>query len=98
MIVFSEPIQFDWDEGNADKNRIIHGVTTHEAEEVFFDSKKVIYKDVFHSEKEEIYILIGKTKSNRLLYTVFALRDPKIRVISSRDINKKEVPLYEKQA
>ena len=98
MVVISEPIQFDWDKGNIDKNRIKHNVGINEVEETFFDTNKVIYNDVFHSQKEDRYILIGKTKSGRLLYTVFVFRDQKIRTISSRDINKKEVSLYEKKA
>lgn len=98
MVVISEPIQFDWDKGNTDKNLIKHNVEINEVEETFFDTNKVIYNDVFHSQKEDRYILIGKTKSGRLLYTVFVFRDQKIRTISSRDINKKEVSLYEKKA
>lgn len=57
-----------------------------------------IYKDALHSEKEERYILIGKTKRKRLLYSVFTMRGRKIRIIFSRDINKKEVTMYEKEA
>ena len=85
-------------QGKIDKNRIKHNVAIDEVEETFFDTNKVIYNDVFHSQKEDRYILIGKTKSGRLLYTVFVFRDQKIRTISSRDINKKEVSLYEKKA
>jgi len=46
--------------------------------------------------QEERYILLGETKKRRPLYTVFTIRDKKIRIISSRDVNKKEVGLYEK--
>lgn len=97
MVVFNESIQFEWDVANRDKNRVKHNVTMEEAESTFFDSDRIIYKDVFHSKKEDRHILIGKTKDNRLLYTVFTFRNSKIRVISTRDINKKEVYLYEKK-
>ena len=96
MKLFTKPIQFQWDKGNANKNFYKHSITDTECEEVFFDSKKVISKDIFHSRKEPRHILLGQTKAGRLLYTVFTIRNNKIRIISSRDINKKERKLYEK--
>ena len=56
-----EAIQFEWDEGNREKLKK-HVVETKESEETFFDTKKVMYKDVLHSTKEERFILLGKTK------------------------------------
>ena len=90
-------IEFDWDEGNRDKNQK-HKIDDQESEEVFLDREKVIYKDPIHSVTEDTFILLGKTKRDRLLYTVYTIRNHKIRIISSRDINKKEVRLYEKKA
>ena len=74
-----------------------HNVENNEVEEPFFDRKRVIFKDILHSEKEDRFILIGKTKKKRLLYTVFTMRGKKVRIISSRDVNKKEVQMYEKR-
>lgn len=82
-----EVLEFDWDKGNIGKN-LKHKVKDQECEEVFFDKNKVIV--------EERFILLGRTKKNRLLYLVFTVRNKKIRIISARDINKKEVYLYEK--
>lgn len=87
---------FIWDKGNIDKNWIKHRVKNTECEEVFFDENKVILKDVLHSNKEERFIILGKTKKERLLFVIFTIRDDKIRVISARDINKKGRRLYEK--
>jgi len=98
MIVIKEPIEFVWDKGNKDKNWLKHRVKNEECEEVFFDKGKKILKDVFHSKKEERFIILGKTKKGRLLFIVFTIRNKKIRVISGRDINKKEVVLYEKSS
>lgn len=95
-MILKKPLEFDWNKGNIEKN-IKHKVEDKEAEELFFDEKKIIYKDVFHSQKEKRFIVIGKTKKGRLLYTVFNMRAKKIRIISARDINKKEVSLYEKK-
>ncbi|MBI5619454.1 BrnT family toxin [Candidatus Gottesmanbacteria bacterium] len=93
----AEPIEFEWDKGNIGKPKQ-HNVEQREVEEAFFDKQTVIYSDVFHSREENRYILLGKTKSNRLLYIVFTYRKTKLRVISARDINKKEVCFYEKTA
>ena len=68
-----------------------------ECEEVFSDERKRLYKDVFHSQQEERFILIGKTNMGRLLYVVFTKRDNQIRVISVRDLNKKEKEFYEEE-
>ncbi len=95
MKVNTSAIEFDWDKGNTDKNSK-HGVRDWECEEVFFDQRKVFLKDSIHSANEARQILLGKTKQARLLFLVFTIRKGKIRIISVRDINKKEVHLYEK--
>lgn len=88
-------VEFQWDKGNIGKNKK-HNIDDTEAEEVFWDENKVILKDLLHSEKEKRYIILGKTKYKRLLYLVFTVRAKKIRIISARDINKKEAHFYEK--
>ena len=90
-------LEFDWDKGNAGKNKK-HGVDDSESEESFFDGSKVILKDTLHSDEEERFILLGKTKKERLLFVVFSKRKDKIRIISARDINRRERGLYEKTA
>lgn len=87
--------EFLWDTGNRDKNRLKHKVESTEAEEIFFDDEKIILKDRLHSGKEERFIVLGTTKMGRLLFIVFTLRADKIRVISARDVSKKERKLYE---
>lgn len=98
MIILPEPLEFEWDEGNQDKNWETHQVNLTEAEEVFFDEHKKLYPDPTHSTKESRKIIIGKTKASRILFIVFTIRKQKIRVISSRDLNKREGELYEKTA
>lgn len=87
---------FVWDSGNINKNWKKHRVTSTECEEAFFDENKVALKDVLHSGKEERFIILGKTKQGHLLFVVFTVRRKKIRVISARDVNKRERKLYEK--
>ncbi|MFZ5365864.1 MAG: BrnT family toxin [Patescibacteria group bacterium] len=98
MVRVKEPAEFIWDKGNKDKNWVKHKVTNRECEEVFFDKKKKIFKDKLHSGGEERFRIIGKTKKGRLLFVVFVMRRNKVRIISARDINKKEVKLYEEKA
>ncbi len=90
--------EFEWDKGNSEKNKK-HNVGDKEAEEAFFDKNKVTFPDIIHSsEDEERLRIIGKTKKERLLFIVFTQRGEKIRIISARDVNRKEVSLYEKAA
>jgi uncharacterized protein len=98
MIVLPNPIEFLWDKANEKKNLQKHRVTAQETEEAFFDPNKKLFEDILHSGKEERYILLGKTKKDRLLFIAFTIRDNKIRAISARNLNKKEKPLYEEEA
>jgi len=95
MIDLSGIEGFDWDEGNIHKNWLKHNVSSLECEEVFFDSYLKIVGEKLYSGNEVRFIILGKTKKGRLLFVVFTLRNNKIRVISARDINKKEKKLYE---
>ena len=95
-MILPDPLSFQWDKGNVNKNLVKHGVSNQEIEEAFSDEAKVIYNDTFHSELEGRYILLGKTKFERFVYIVFAVRNSMVRVISARDLNRKEYKFYEK--
>lgn len=95
MSVYDTIFGFEWDVYNRNKNLTAHGVTNEECEETFFDPDKKILEDEMHSENEARYILIGRTNTGRLLFIAFTLRQSKIRVISARDLNKREQKLYE---
>lgn len=94
MRVDKNVLQFEWDEGNIGKNKK-HKVEDREAEEVFLDQRKKTFKDKLHSGGEERFRVVGKTKKDRRLFVAFTKRQNKIRIISARGINKKEVYLYE---
>lgn len=89
-------LEFEWDEANI-AHIAKHNVLPKEAEEVFFDKDNVQDEDIEHSTIEKRFLIIGKTKKKRLLYQIFTIRGERIRVISSRSINKKEVKIYEKE-
>jgi uncharacterized DUF497 family protein len=97
VVELPEVIEFDWDAGNEQKNWLRHHISGEEAEEPFFAEERLILEDILHSTKQENrYILIGKSKKGRMLFIVYTIRKEKIRIISSRDADKKEVLLYEK--
>ena len=96
MIDVSKVIGFEWDEGNSRENER-HGVSMAEAEQVFFNSPLLILPDPRHSEAELRFHALGKTNERRRLHTTFTLRDAGqfIRVISARDMHRKERVIYE---
>lgn len=96
MKTVKQALEFEWDQGNVGKN-LKHNVEDQEAEEVFLDERRFIFKDRLHSEDEERFRILGKTKKGRLLFVVFTMRRGKVRVISVRDISRREVYLYEKK-
>ncbi len=96
MIDLTKITSFNWDEGNARKNDK-HGVSMAEAEQVFFNQPLFIMTDVKHSQIEGRLHALGKSHQQRLLHITFTLRnnDESIRVISARDMHKKERSIYE---
>jgi len=86
---------FDWDDGNINKNWIHHGVAFWECEEVFFNQPLVVQSDVTHSIHEDRYYVLGRTNSDRRLFIVFTIRENLIRVISARDMTRRERKIYE---
>jgi len=95
--ILDKYIEFEWDKGNIDKNKTKHDIENKEAEEIFLCKQKFIFKDKLHSQKEERLRIFGKTNKNRKLLVVFTIRNKRIRIISARDMNKKEVKFYEKK-
>ena len=92
--ILKECIGFQWDSGNSDKNWISHQVTKSECEQIFFNQPLLIGNDDNHSKTEIRYYALGKTDGERKLFIVFTIRENLIRVISARDMNKKEREAY----
>lgn len=90
MNVLSDWTGFDWDVHNTDKIRERHRVAPTEYEQVFFNRPLMIGDDAKHSEQENRYYVLGKTDAGRWLFLVFTVRQNRIRVISARDMNRKE--------
>src|ERR1700730_5375428 len=96
MVGLSKVIGFEWDEGNARKHEQ-HRVSMAEAEQVFFNPPLLVLPDAKHSDTEPRFHALGKTNEGRRLYISFTLRDAGqfIRVISARNMHRKERAIYE---
>jgi uncharacterized DUF497 family protein len=97
MIDLDQIAGFDWDDGNSRKSADKHDVSQAEAESVFFSDPLILVEDAKHSEKEQRLHALGKTAEYRLLHVTFTLRQngTMIRVISARDMHRKERKAYE---
>ena len=93
-IFLPEPIAFEWDESNREKNWHKHRVLIKECEEVFEDEKRQSWKDILHSKNEPRYIMLGSSQAKRILFVVFTIRNLRVRVVSARDASKRERELY----
>jgi uncharacterized DUF497 family protein len=85
---------FQWDQGNLEKNWLKHGVSPLECEEIFFNQPLVVSPDIKHSYREERFYALGRTDAHRYLFVVFTVRGRKLRVISARDMSRKERKIY----
>lgn len=88
---------FERDEANAVKNWERHRVTTDEAESVFFHEPLVVRGDVRHSRREKRHYALGQTSAGRRLFVAFTIRRSLLRVISVRDMNRKERDAHAKR-
>ena len=93
---FEKITGFEWDKGNEQKN-VKHGVTPAEAEQVFLNEPLVVLDDLKHSDTEQRYHALGQTGEGRLLHITFTIRTNMIRVISARDMHRKERAIYEQE-
>jgi uncharacterized protein len=85
---------FQRDEMNVQKNWLKHYVTAWECEQVFFNRPLVAANDEEYSMLEKRYYALGQTDAVRLLFVAFSIRETSIRVISARDMSKREKKVY----
>ena len=99
MLDLARIVGFDWDRGNRRKSSDKHAVGPSEAEEVFFGDPLLIVGDMRASQAEPRYHALGKTIAGRRLHVTFTLRADAtlIRVISARDMHRRERARYEQE-
>ncbi len=89
-------MEFEWDREKATANYKKHGVSFEEAAFAFFDENAVELFDDINSEDETRYQLVGISKT-RLIFVAYTARAEKIRIISARKANAKQVKIYNEQ-
>lgn len=85
----------EWDEAKNTANRLKHGVSFEEAQELFAQSDD--YLEIFdadHSDLEERFIAIGPIPGGVVLVVWTERDDERIRIISARWANPREQRLY----
>jgi uncharacterized DUF497 family protein len=95
--IFEQFSGFQWDRGNIDKNLIKHNVKNWECEQVFFNRPLIVLADPRHSIAEKRWAAFGKTDTDRFLVIIFTKRNNLIRIISARDMNKREREFYDEK-
>jgi hypothetical protein len=86
---------FQWDAGNADKNWDLHQVSQAECEQIFFNRPILVALDDTHSQGELRYAVLGRTNAGRRLSVIVTIRETLVRVISARDVSRRERRVYE---
>lgn len=86
---------FEWDEHNAPKLWSRHKVSITECEQLFLNTPLIVAADVKHSVAERRFYALGQTDEQRLLFAAFTVRQDRVRVISARDMSRKERNVYQ---
>ncbi|MGH6717015.1 MAG: BrnT family toxin [Bradyrhizobium sp.] len=96
MVSLEQIVGFDWDDGNGRKSADKHDVSQADAESIFFGDPLIVAEDSKHSKEERRFHALGRTIQGRTLHVTFTLRENEtlIRVISARDMNRRERQLY----
>jgi hypothetical protein len=74
---------FEWDLNKELENVKKHGVDFTEAQEVFIDPKVIHVEDEKHSQQEDRFYAVGKTKKGRIITVRYAFRENKIRIFGA---------------
>ena len=92
--ILSNCTGFDWDKHNSEKIWTNHRVSPSESEQIFFNLPLVITDAVKYAGDENRLYALGRTNTNRLLFVVFTIRGKNIRIISARNMSRKERKVY----
>ena len=87
---------FDWDRDKNIININKHGISFKEAASVFSDENAIEIDDIEHSQHEDRFLIIGRSRKLRLLVVCHCYRDDNsvIRIISARKAEKREEEIY----
>jgi uncharacterized protein len=88
-------IDFEWNITKAKTNLRKHRVAFSEAATVLSDRLSITIHDPDHSLDEDRYITIGASITGRLLMVAHTDRGNQTRIISARELTRKERKAYE---
>ena len=86
---------FEWDAANLLKNWEKHRVSASECEQVFFNRPLVAGTADAQSPDEDRHYALGITDAGRRLFIVLTIRRKKVRVISARDMSRRERKVFD---
>ena len=73
---------FEWDETKNQENIKKHNVSFETAQEVFFDTERIIINDINHSNDEDRFFCIGND-GNGIITVRFTIRNGNIRIFGA---------------
>jgi hypothetical protein len=88
-------IEFEWDSAKARTNLRKHRVSFVEATSTFYDPLAITIFDPEHSRDEDRYITVGASSAGRLLMAAHTDRGGRIRIITARELTRREREAYE---
>jgi len=88
-------MEFEWNPIKAASNLAKHGVEFSDAATVFDDPLAITYHDLEHSDHEDRFITFGTTASGRLVVVVHVDREERTRIVSARNLTRRERKQYE---
>jgi len=86
-----------WNPDKAAANLKKHRVSFIEAASVFSDPLSTTVPDPDHSANEDRYITVGLSYRSRLLMVAHTERGDRIRIISARELTRRERESYERK-
>lgn len=97
MFDFDRIAVFQWDQGNTWKSVEKHSVSWSETEQAFFNEPLLVAPDAGHGRSEPRFHALGG--AGHRLHVTFTLREEntRIRIISARDMSRKERARYEQE-
>ena len=90
-------MEFEWDPEKAAGNWRKHDVSFEEAATVFGDPLAMTYLDPDHSEEEDRFLTFGHSQQGRLLVVSHTDREDRMRIISARQLTRRERKQYEQR-
>lgn len=94
-LVLENGLEVEWDPEKAIEVSYNHGVSFEEAATIYLDPLAATVYDSKHSDEEDRWATIGRSRQDRLLVVVHADRGSRIRVITARKPSPDEIRDYE---